>query len=230
MIAIRPGNERGYFDYGWLQTYHTFSFSSYYDPRYMGFRDLRVINQDTVASGQGFATHSHHDMEIITYVLSGTITHQDSMGNKTEIHAGEIQCMTAGTGVRHSEYNLSANESLELLQIWILPNADGLTPSYQQKTLQKMPSQFRLMISPDKQQDSLLIHQDVRLYNVTLAAKETRQFKIADQRHAWLQLISGKINLNNQILFPGDGVAISDEREITVTGVQACEFLWFDLN
>lgn len=230
MIKIRPSAERGYFDYGWLQTRHTFSFSNYYDPNYMGFRNLRVINQDIVAPGQGFEMHQHRDMEIITYVLRGAVTHHDSMGNKGVIHVGEIQCMSAGVGVRHSEFNDSKTEPLELLQIWILPDLKGLTPNYQQMQFKKAELQFRLLVSSDGRQNSLIIHQDVKLFTATFPAGHNFEYRLAPNRYAWVQMIDGEITIDNKLLVSGDGAAISNQELVKFNAKQKAEFLFFDLN
>lgn len=230
MITVRRSDERGYFDYGWLKTHHTFSFNGYYDPDYMGFRTLRVINQDIVEPGKGFAPHSHRDMEIITYVLRGAVAHEDSMGNKGTIKSGEIQCMSAGTGVRHSEYNASKSEELELLQIWILPEEEGLKPSYQQIAFKKTTPQFRLLVSPDGQQGSAIIHQDARIFTVSLNEDENFSYEIMPGHYLWIQMIAGKITSNNQELTPGDGAAVTGETSIQVNAKQQCEFLLFDMN
>ena len=230
MINIRHSAERGGFDYGWLKTQHTFSFNGYYDPNHMGFRTLRVINQDIVEPGKGFDPHFHRDMEIITYILRGSITHQDSLGNTSVIKAGEIQRMSAGTGVRHSEYNSSPNEVLELLQIWILPDKIDINPSYEQISFPKTMPQFRLLVSPDGHQGSLSIHQDVKIFTVALTAGKKFSYDLMPQRFAWLQLINGEISLDDQIVAPGDGVAIGEQDVINLTANQPSEFLLFDLN
>jgi redox-sensitive bicupin YhaK (pirin superfamily) len=229
MISVRRSDERGYFNHGWLQTHHTFSFADYYDPNYMGFRTLRVINQDTVAPNTGFGMHSHHDMEIITYVLRGVVTHQDSMGNKGSIHPGEIQCMTAGSGVRHGETNQSRTEPLELLQIWILPEREGLTPSYQQLAF-KQQQQFRLLVSPEPQQGCVTIHQDVKVFTATMIPQQKRVYTITPNRHVWIQMIKGQIDIDGKTLDAGDGAAVSEQKQLTITAQTDADFLLFDLN
>ncbi len=230
MIQIRRAIDRGYFDHGWLQTYHTFSFAGYYDPHFMGFRDLRVINQDTVAPSEGFGMHTHNDMEIITFVMRGAVTHRDSMGNHGVIRAGEIQCMSAGTGVRHSEFNDSKTEPLELLQIWIIPDQEKLTPSYQQMAYKQQPSGIQLLVSPDGQQGSLKIHQDIKLFLINLTANENHEHSLTANRYAWVQIVRGQIKLNDNILNSGDGAAVSDESLVSLSAMEAAELLLFDLN
>lgn len=231
MIIIRRAQERGYFDHGWLQTHHTFSFADYYDPNHMGFRNLRVINQDIVAPNTGFGTHSHHDMEIITYVLRGVVTHQDSMENKGTIKPGEIQCMSAGSGVRHSEMNQSKSEPLELLQIWILPEKKGLTPGYQQLAFKQQSPQFRLLVTPEPQQEGCVtIHQDVKMFTVSMVPQQKRVYTITPHRHVWIQMIKGQIDIDGKTLNAGDGAAVSEQKQLTITAVTDVEFLLFDLN
>jgi len=229
MITIRKAKERGHFNHGWLNTYHTFSFDQYYDPRYMGFRVLRVINEDFVASGRGFPMHGHSDMEIITYILEGALEHQDSMGNGSVIRPGDVQRMSAGTGVRHSEKNSSPTEPVHLLQIWILPDRGGITPSYEQKMFEKSERQgtLRLVASPDGAEGSVTIHQDVRLYATLLDGEEVKH-QFSNDRHGWLHVARGRIMVNGMELGDGDGLAISDENEIAISGQG--EVLLFDLN
>src|SRR5262245_49891918 len=197
MIQVRNARQRGHFDHGWLDTYHTFSFGDYYDPAQMGFRSLRVINDDRVQPGQGFGMHGHRDMEIVTYVLAGSLKHQDSLGNGSIIQAGELQRMTAGTGVRHSEFNPSEKEWVHLYQIWLLPQRKGLEPSYEQRSLSEAEKrgQFRLVASPDGASDSLTIHQDARLYLASLLPEESIAHEIGRGRAAWLQVLRGSVNL-----------------------------------
>lgn len=230
MLKIRRSKDRGYFDHGWLQTYHTFSFAQYHDPAFMGFQDLRVINQDVVAPGQGFGMHRHHDMEIITFVIRGAVTHRDSMGNHGIIRAGEIQCMSAGSGVQHGEANDSTTEPLELLQIWIMPTQTGLKPSYQQMAYSQQASAMQCLVSANPEVGALKIHQDVNLWLINLIAGEKREYHLADNRFAWVQIVSGQLNINNEVLWPGDGVAISRESTLFLTGIEATELLLFDLN
>lgn len=231
MITIRKSNERGQADHGWLQSQHTFSFSSYYDPKHMGFRDLRVINEDKVAPGAGFPTHPHRDMEIISYVLDGSIEHKDSMGNGSVIRPGDVQRMTAGTGVTHSEFNHSASVPVHFLQIWVQPNRRGLAPGYAQKSFPAIEAGdgLTLVISPDGQGGSLPIHQDVRLYAAKLAAGKSMTQALAPSRHAWLQLITGSLNLGDATLQAGDGAAISDAGTIQLAAAEDAHFLLFDL-
>lgn len=230
MITVRRSDERGYFNHGWLQTHHTFSFADYYDPNFMGFRALRVINQDIVAPDTGFGTHSHHDMEIITYVLSGVVTHQDNMGNKGTIQPGEIQCMSAGSGVRHSEMNQSKTEPLELLQIWLLPEKKGLTPGYQQLAFKQQMPQFRLLVSPEPQQGCVTIHQDAKIFTVSMIPQQKREYTITSDRHVWIQMIRGKISLDGKTITAGDGAAVSEQKKLVIVAETETDFLLFDLN
>ena len=231
MITIRKADDRGHFDLGWLDTYHTFSFDHYYDPAHMHFRSLRVINEDRVAPGQGFPTHSHRDMEIITYILSGELEHRDSMGNGSVIRPGDVQRMTAGAGVSHSEFNPSRTEAVHLLQIWILPNARSLPPGYEQKFFDEdaRRNQLRLIASDDGRAGSVTINQDARVYAALLDAGQTVTHSLEPNRHAWLQLTSGIIDLNGVELTPGDGAAIETENELALTARGRAELLLFDL-
>jgi hypothetical protein len=234
MINLRPAEERGHFDHGWLNTYHSFSFADYHDPKYMGFRSLRVINEDYVAPGNGFGTHPHRDMEIITYVLEGALAHKDSMGTGSTIRPGEVQRMSAGRGVLHSEYNHSPAQEVHLLQIWLLPEERGIEPSYEQKTFSREEklNQLRLVASRGARDGSVLIHQDASLYGSILEAGKTVSHDFGLGRYGWLQLIDGNLSINGKLLKPGDGAAISDESkvEITSTGELEAEFLLFDLS
>lgn len=232
MINIRKANERGHANHGWLDTYHTFSFADYYDPSHMGFRDLRVINEDFIEADQGFGTHGHRDMEIITYVIDGAISHRDSMGNGETVHPHEVQRMTAGTGVRHSEFS-SPTEPTHMLQIWILPEKQNLEPSYEQKVFSPddKRGRLRLVASRGGTDGSVHINQDVRLYASILNSGESVSHTLADGRHAWLQVISGEIEVGGEHLLPGDGAAISDETLLEIKGrTDNSEFLLFDLN
>jgi redox-sensitive bicupin YhaK (pirin superfamily) len=231
MILVRKAAERGHFDHGWLDTYHTFSFSDYYDPAHMGFRSLRVINDDRVQPGQGFGMHGHRDMEIVTYVLEGALEHRDSMGNGSVLRPGELQHMTAGTGVRHSEFNPSDTEWVHLYQIWLLPERKGLRPSYEQKAFaaEERQGTLRLVASPTGEHGSLTIHQDARLYLSTLRAGETVAHALKPGRHAWLQVLRGKVTLNGHPLSPGDGAAVSQEEKVEIKGQDNAEVLLFDL-
>lgn len=230
MITIRKAHDRGHFDHGWLDTYHTFSFADYYDPDFMGFRTLRVINDDRVAPGRGFGTHGHRDMEIVTYVIEGALAHRDSMGTGSIIHPGEVQRMSAGTGVMHSEMNASLEEPVRLLQIWILPERHGITPGYEQKEFSKeqRQGQLRLVASPDGAEGSVKIHQDVSLF-ASLLNGETVTHAFAPNRYGWLQVARGDVTINGQKLSAGDGAAIAEESKVTISGTDA-EILLFDLN
>lgn len=231
MIITRKAEERGHVNLGWLDTYHTFSFDQYYDPRFMGFRSLRVINEDVVAPARGFPTHGHRDMEIITYVLEGALEHKDSMGTGSIIYPGDVQKMSAGTGVRHSEANPSESEAVHLLQIWIVPDTAGLKPDYQQKRFEdeEKRGRLRLVASPDGKDDSVTISQDARLYTTLLAPSEQVIHELQSNRHAWVQVARGAIEVNNQPLNQGDGAAISQETQLTLTGKEPSEVLLFDL-
>lgn len=231
MISVRKSEERGHFDLGWLDTYHTFSFDKYYDPAHMHFRSLRVINEDRVAPGQGFPTHSHRDMEIITYILSGALEHRDSMGNGSVIRPGDVQRMTAGTGVSHSEFNPSESEAVHLLQIWILPKAHGLAPGYEEKAFadEERRGRLRLIASDDGREDSVTINQDARVYATLLDAEQIVTHSLDQNRHAWLQLARGTVRLNGMELKQGDGVAVSKESELSITAHDRAELLLFEL-
>jgi redox-sensitive bicupin YhaK (pirin superfamily) len=231
MISIRKAEDRGHLDFGWLNTYHTFSFGEYYDPRNMGFRSLRVINEDYVHPGRGFPTHGHSDMEIITYVLEGGLAHKDSMGNGSTIRPGDVQRMSAGTGVRHSEANPSREESVHLLQIWILPNKMGVEPSYEEKKFddEEKRGRLRLVASPDGSLGSISMHQDARLYAALLDAGQEVAHELKPGRHAWVQVARGAVELNGQPLKQGDGAAVSQERELKIVGKEPSEILLFDL-
>lgn len=233
MLTIRKSEERGHADHGWLDTRHTFSFADYYDPRYMGFRDLRVINEDRVRPGAGFATHGHADMEIVSYVLEGALEHRDSLGNGSVIRPGEVQRMSAGTGVRHSEKNPSAKEPLHFLQIWMLPERRGLSPEYEQKAFpaDERRGRLRLVGSPDRQDGSLQIHQDVRLYATLLASGQKAGLDLDAGRYAWIQVARGSIRANGTVLEAGDGAALANERRLELEGAgkSEAEALVFDL-
>jgi redox-sensitive bicupin YhaK (pirin superfamily) len=231
MIQVRKAVERGHFDQGWLDTNHTFSFGDYYDPARLGFRSLRVINEDRVAPGQGFGMHGHRDMEIVTYVLDGALQHKDSLGNGSIMKAGELQRMTAGTGVRHSEFNPSDKEGVHLYQIWLLPQRKGLEPSYEQLAVgeEEKRGRFRLVASPDGVDGSLTIHQDARLYLASLSPGEGVAHEIDRGRAAWLQVLRGSVNVLGHDLAAGDGVAVTDENAIPVQAAAPSEVLLFDL-
>jgi redox-sensitive bicupin YhaK (pirin superfamily) len=231
MITIRPAAERGHRRYGWLDTYYTFSFNDYYDPTQMGFRALRVINEDRVAPGQGFGMHGHRDMEILTYVLSGELAHKDSLGNGSVLRAGEFQRMSAGTGIRHSEFNPSPSEEVHLYQIWLLPAQEGQTPSYEQRALPEADrrGRFQIIASPDGRDGSLVIGQDAAVSLTTLGAGETLRHPIAAGRHAWLQVIRGAVRVNGFALATSDGAAISDEPSLSLEASGPSEVMLFDL-
>jgi len=232
MIVKRPAAERGHFDHGWLDTSHTFSFADYHDPRHMGFRSLRVINEDRVAAGKGFGAHSHRDMEIVTYVLEGALEHADSMGNRSVIVPGDVQRMSAGTGVTHSEFNGSEREPVHLLQIWLLPERSGLTPGYEQKAIPEQEERgvLRLVASRDVREGSVTIHQDVDLYASRLEPGERVKHGLAPGRHAWLQMVTGWVELNGTRLGAGDGAAVSRESALEVVALEPAHFLLFDLS
>ena len=232
MLTIRKSNERGHFDHGWLNTYHTFSFDQYYDPRYMGFRSLRVINEDFVAPGRGFPTHGHRDMEIITYILEGGLKHEDSMGNGSVIRPGDVQRMTAGTGVRHSEKNASNTERVHLLQIWILPNAEGLQPGYEQKAFSEdeRRGQFRLIASNDGREGSVALNQDVNLFASILDAGQEVESAMDPARYGWIQVARGSISVNGEDAGQGDGVVVVAESSLKIEARENAEVLLFDLN
>ena len=231
MITIRKSEARGHFNFGWLETYHTFSFDQYFDPAHSHFHSLRVINEDRVRAGQGFPTHSHRDMEIITYILSGSLEHRDSMGNGSVIRPGDVQRMTAGTGVSHSEFNPSPGEACHLLQIWIMPKAKKLTPSYEQKFFGENERRGKLCLiaADDGGGGAVTINQDARVYASLLDAGKSITYQLDESRSAWLQVARGSLNLNGQVLSQGDGAAITSETELTVTAADASEFLLFDL-
>lgn len=231
MIRLRKAAERGHFDHGWLDTHHTFSFGDYYDPAHMGFRSLRVINDDRVQPGQGFGMHGHRDMEIVTYVLEGALKHKDSMGNGSIIRAGQLQRMSAGTGVRHSEFNPSDSEWVHLYQIWLLPHQQGLTPSYEEVAVGDAEKQgrFRLVASPDGSDGELTIHQDARLYLAALLPGQAAAHPIEPGRAAWLQVLRGNVNFLGSGISAGDGVAITDENSVAVEATVPSEVLLFDL-
>lgn len=231
MIRVRRSAERGHFDHGWLDTYHSFSFGRYYDPAQMGFRALRVINEDWVKPGRGFGTHPHEDMEIVTYVLEGAVAHQDSTGGGGVLTPGELQHMTAGTGIEHSEYNPSATEPVHLYQIWLVPEREGLTPGYQQRAFaaEERRNRWRLVASPDGADGSLPIRTDARLFLATLDDGAAVDHKIEDGRHAWLQVLRGTVRLGDQELHAGDGAALSREASLALAASGPSEVLLFDL-
>ena len=231
MITLRPAAERGHADHGWLQARHTFSFADYHDPRWMGFRSLRVINDDTVAGGGGFGMHPHRDMEIITYVLEGALEHRDSLGNGRVIRPGEFQYMAAGTGVRHSEFNHSPSAPVRLLQIWILPAAKGLPPAYAEKSMtDAAPGRLHLVASRTGRGGSLAIHQDADLYLGRFAGGDAAELPLRPGRHAWVQVAEGEVELNGHALKAGDGAALSDEAAVRLQARGPAQALLFDLD
>ncbi len=232
MIDVRKSTDRGHAQHGWLDSFHSFSFADYYDPRHMGFGALRVINEDRVEPGQGFGTHGHRDMEIISYVLSGGLAHKDSMGNGSTIRPGDVQRMSAGTGVTHSEFNGSREAPVHFLQIWILPDRPGHRPSHEQKLFPEAERKGKLglLASPDAADGSLTIHQDARVYGTVLAKGERVRHALAQGRHAWVQVARGEVTVNGRALRAGDGAATSDEREVAIEGAgSGGEALLFDL-
>jgi quercetin 2,3-dioxygenase len=231
MIQIRKALERGHADHGWLNTYHTFSFADYHNPAHMGFRALRVINEDRVAPGMGFGTHGHRDMEIISYVLEGALQHKDSMGNGSVLHPGEFQRISAGSGVRHSEFNPSATEPVHFYQIWLLPKTVGIQPGYEQKVFgdDEKSGRLRLVASPNGAEGSLTIHQDARVYLAKLAPGESVVHPAAG-RHLWLQVLRGKVEAGGHSAQAGDGLSVSDEPRLTVAAVEPAEVMLFDLS
>jgi quercetin 2,3-dioxygenase len=231
MIQIRKSDERGHFHHGWLDTYHTFSFDQYYDPNFMGFRSLRVINEDRVQPGMGFPTHPHRDMEILTYPLEGALQHRDSMGTGSIIRPGELQRMSAGTGITHSELNASRTEPVHLLQIWLWPERKRLKPSYEQKAFPEAErrGRLRLVASQDGRHGSLTVHQDVSLYAGLLEPGQKVTHRLEPGRSAWVQVARGKVHLNGSALEAGDGGAISKQQEIELGSEDAAEILLFDL-
>ena len=231
MITIRRSHERGAANHGWLDTRFSFSFANYFDPEHMGFRALRVINDDRIAPLGGFDTHGHQNMEIVTYVLEGALKHKDSMGNGSVIRAGEVQRITAGTGILHSEFNPSDDTAGRLLQIWILPERDGLEPGYEERAFpaDEKRGTLRLIASRSGQAGSITVHQDVSLYASILPPGQSLSHRPARDRYTWIQVARGSMTLNGNDFLEGDGAAIEDEAELTFTGVEECEFLLFDL-
>lgn len=231
MIRVRQSNERGHFDHGWLNTFHTFSFAGYRDPAQMGFRSLRVINEDRVIGGEGFGTHAHQDMEIISYVLAGGLAHKDSLGHEAVLRPGEVQRITAGTGIHHSEFNASETEPVHFFQVWIMPKQAGLTPGYDQKAFpsEQLRDRLHLVVSQDGRDGSITIHQDADLYLGQMSAGIVLTHQIASGRHVWVQVASGQVEVNGQALQVGDGAAISDESTVTFNATTDAEVLMFDL-
>ena len=231
MISVRRADERGHADHGWLDTRHTFSFADYHDPKYVGFRGLRVINEDRVQPGQGFPPHGHRDMEIVSYVLAGALEHKDSLGTGSVIRPGDVQRMSAGTGVRHSEYNHSKDEPVHFLQVWILPERRGLEPGYEQRHFSDADKRagLRLIASREGTDGSVTIHADAKIYAAVVEPGQRLRHALAEHRHAWLQVARGAITLNDRPLVHGDGAAVSGEPPLTIAGAERAEVLVFDL-
>ena len=231
MLKVRRAEDRGHADHGWLNSYHTFSFAGYYDPANTGFRSLRVINEDFVLPGQGFGTHPHRDMEILTFVLEGALEHRDSMGNGGVIRPGEVQRMSAGSGITHSEFNASDEKPVHFVQVWILPEQRGITPSYEQRSFDLATNgKLQLIASPDADENSMAIHQDAKVYAGKLEAGANLRHEIAKDRHAWVQVARGEVEVNGTKLRAGDGAAITGEPELRIsTNGQGSELLLFDL-
>lgn len=233
MITLRPSHERGHLDHGWLDARHSFSFGQYHDPAHMGFRALRVINEDRVAPAQGFGMHGHQDMEIITFVIEGALNHKDSMGNEATIPAGAFQRMSAGSGVRHSEYNGSETDPVHLLQIWILPDENGIEPEFDERDPNPEAAHNRLrpVVSPDGRDDAMVIHQDTAIYHARLDGGVSVSHPLAEGRHAWVQVVSGTVTVNGQALKAGDAAAMSEEASADIAaGDDGAELILFDLN
>ena len=230
MITIRKAEDRGHANHGWLNTYHTFSFANYHNPKQMGFRALRVINEDRVSPGEGFGTHGHRDMEIITYVLNGALEHKDSLGTGSIIKPGEVQRMSAGTGITHSEFNHSQTDPVHFLQIWLLPERNGLPASYEQRHFEhaQHPGKLHLVAAKDGREGAVTVHQDVDLYAAVLESHQQVIHTLQPQRHAWVQVARGEVLLNSLPLFQGDGAAISEEN-LVIEATKNSEFLLFDL-
>lgn len=231
MITIRKAEERGHANHGWLDSHHTFSFANYYDPKHMGFRTLRVINEDRVSPSNGFGTHGHRDMEIITYVLEGALEHKDSIGTGSVIQPGEVQHMSAGTGILHSEFNHSQTQPVHFLQIWLLPEKKGLSPSYEQRNFSpaKTPGKLHLVAARDGRENAVTVHQDVDLYAAVLKEGDRISHTLQPQRHAWVQVARGAITLNSLPLNTSDGAAISEETDVVIEATKDAEILLFDL-
>lgn len=230
-MKIRKASERGHASHGWLDTWHSFSFADYHDPRWMGFRSLRVINDDLVMPGLGFGTHPHRDMEIITYILSGSLEHKDSMGNGRIIRTGEVQYMSAGSGVQHSEFNPSRDEAVHLLQIWIQPDSQGLAPRYAEKSFANVPAgAFHLVTSKTGRDNSIAIHQDADLWLAKLGAGGSATHELASGRHAWVHIAEGHVNINGQMLGGGDAAIVSGQCSLKIAASTPSQVLLFDLN
>lgn len=231
MLTLHKSADRGYFEIDWLKSFHSFSFGEYYDPKHMNFRTLRVLNQDLVAPSSGFPLHAHRDMEIITYVLKGAVEHKDSLGNQEQILAGEVQVMSAGSGVRHSEYNPSAGEALELLQIWVVPERAGLEPSYQQKIFPRESklNQLRLIAAKNSEGGVLKINQDLKLFASILEAGKDVRYDLSADRGVWIQIATGEVEVNGKKLSAGDALTVENEPKIDIKALSEAEFLLFDL-
>ena len=231
MIEVRKSESRGHARHGWLDSWHSFSFADYYDPARMGFGALRVINEDRIAPGAGFPTHGHQDMEIVTWMLAGTLEHKDSLGSGGLIRPGEVQRMSAGTGIRHSEFNASAQEEAHLLQIWLLPQEKSLTPGYEQKRIaaEEMQGRFRVIASPDGRDASVTLHQDASIYATRLSAGESAELSLAPQRRAYLQVARGAVELKGYPLQQGDAALLQHEEQVAIRALQDAEVLLFDL-
>jgi redox-sensitive bicupin YhaK (pirin superfamily) len=231
MLTVRKANERGHANHGWLDSYHTFSFGSYYNPQQMGVSNLRVINDDTVAPGGGFAEHGHNDMEIISYVLDGALEHKDSMGNGSVIRPGDVQRMSAGTGITHSEYNYSSSEPVHFLQIWLQPNAYGIEPGYEQKhfPIEDRRRHWVLLVSPDGRDGSIETHQDALMFGSLLASNETLGYRFDKNRRGYLHLARGQLRIGNFTMNQGDGLMIDRHDLLHIKGIDAAEILLFDL-
>jgi redox-sensitive bicupin YhaK (pirin superfamily) len=231
MITVLPAAERGHGKHGWLDTRHSFSFNDYYDPRHMGFRVLRVINEDRVQAGQGFGMHGHRDMEIISYVLEGALAHRDSLGNGSVLRPGELQCMTAGTGIRHSEFNPSAEEPVHFYQIWLLPDQRSLPPKYDQRAFpeEERRGRLRVVATPDGRDGSLTFHQNAEVFLASLCAGEQVTHELVPSRYAWIQVLRGSVGVNTVPLAASDGAAVGDETTLTVLANESSEVMLFDL-
>ncbi len=230
MVVVRRSQERGQADHGWLYALHSFSFASYHDPRWMGFRSLRVLNEDVIQAGMGFGTHPHRDMEIVTIILDGALTHEDSMGSQATLTPGIVQRMSAGTGITHSEMNLSDGPT-HLFQTWMLPDRAGHEPRYEDRAfpLEDRRDRLRLIVSPDGRDGSLDVHQDVSIYDADLASGRETRHELAPGRHAWLQVADGELSVNGETLSAGDAAAVSDETALTIAAGEDAEFILFDL-
>ena len=232
MIHVRKSKERGHAEKGWLESYHTFSFGEYYDPLHSGFRNLQVINEDRVLQGTGFGEHDHEDMEIISYILEGELQHKDSMGSGSILKAGDVQRMSAGSGVLHSEMNPSKTDPVHFLQIWITPRQGGIKPSYEEKhfSAEEKKNALKLIVAPQGENGALGINQDAKLYASLLDASQTVSLELKENRHAWIQIARGAVNINGVTLTQGDGASIRDEQSLVIRADQASEFLLFDLS